>query len=136
MWVERKNAGTQGGFTLLELLVVIAVIGILFAMLLPAITGVKERAREKEAQVTARAMETAIRAFRTEYGYWPGPTPDVNRVYTNTAQGLIMQDLLSTSANNTRKIPFWETPGLITNSSTKKLFSITIDVDDNQVTVQ
>lgn len=134
--VQRVDGGLATGFTLIELIIVVAVIGILFAITFPAVSGMRERAREKEAAITKKALETAIRAFRTEYGKWPGPSPDANSVYTNSTQTQITGYLLSTSADNPRGIPFWETTGVITNTSTKKPFSITIDVNNNTVTVQ
>ena len=133
----RQDEGRVTGFTLIELIVVVAVIGILFAITFPAISGMRERARAREAAVTQKALETAIRAFRMEYGYWPGPTPDANSVYTNSTQTQITSYLLSTDVGkNPRQIPFWETAGVITNTSTKKPFSIKIDVDNNTVTVE
>lgn len=131
-----KAGRCVSGFTLLELIVVIAVIGILFSILFPAVSGMRERARQRESEIMKNSMETAIRAYRTEYGYWPGPTPDAYSVYTNATQAQVMGYLLSSSPNNPRKIAFWETTGIITNFSTKKPFKITIDVDDNEVTVE
>lgn len=132
-----KRHERRTGFTLLELIVVIGIIAILFAIIFPAVAGLREKARVKEAAVTIKALETAIRSFRAEYGYWPGPTPDVNSVYTNATQVNVTRYLLSTeTAYNPRKIPFWESAGILTNYATKKPFSITIDVDNNKVTVQ
>ncbi len=133
-WQGRGNDQSRG-FTLIELIVVIGIIAILFAIMMPAIAGLRERARQREADVTKRSLEVAIRAFRTEYGKWPGPNPDANCVYSNAAQTQIMQDLLSTSAQNLNKTTFWETPGIITNYATKQPFSIEINVDSNTVTV-
>jgi prepilin-type N-terminal cleavage/methylation domain-containing protein len=131
---SRKRAA---GFTLIELIVVIGVIAILIAILFPAVSGMRERARAREAEVTQKALENAIRAYRAEYGCWPGPNPDVTCVYTHAAQVNIIRYLLSTSTGeNPHKIPFWETSGVVTNISTKQPFSITIDVNNNTVTVQ
>jgi len=126
----------RAGFTLIELIVVIGVIAILFVLMFPAVTSLKEKARAKEAEVTKNALMIAIRAFRTEYGYWPGPTPDVNSVYTNSTQLNVIRYLLSTSTSeNPKGIPFWESTGVVTNNSTRKPFSIKIDVDNDTVTV-
>jgi prepilin-type N-terminal cleavage/methylation domain-containing protein len=124
------------GFSLLELIVVVGVIAILMAILLPVVTGVKDGARQRSAEATRVSLENAIRMYRTEYGYWPGPTPDANSTYTNSNQGQLIQYLLSTyGPGNPRGIPFWETAGVVTNIYTKQPFTITIDVNSNTVTV-
>ena len=128
---------STSGFTLLELIVVIGVIGILVAILFPAVAGMREKARAKEAAVTQKALEIAIRSFRTQYGYWPGPTPDSYSIYTNSDQATLINYLLSTSSGlNPSMTPFWETPGIVTNTSTKQPFTIIIDATNNTVTVQ
>ena len=135
--LRMRSLTTKAGFSLLELIVVVGVIAILMSIMLPVVSGVKDAARQREAEVTRKALETAIRAYRTEYGYWPGPNPYVNSVYTNANQGQLVQYLLSTyAAGNPRGIPFWETLGVISNVSTRQPFKITINVETNSVSVE
>jgi prepilin-type N-terminal cleavage/methylation domain-containing protein len=60
-------AGARG-FTLVELLIVIAVIAVLVALLLPAIGGVRQRARVAEVTFEIKAIESAMVAFKTQMG--------------------------------------------------------------------
>lgn len=56
------------GFTLVELLVVIGIIGILAAMILPKFTGYVDKAKEKEALSNARTIYTEMMAYYAEHG--------------------------------------------------------------------
>ncbi len=72
-----NKVGSKGGFTLLELLVVIGLIGILMALLLPAILKSKDNGAKKRIEVGALALKTAINNYRSTYHKWPAKTSDL-----------------------------------------------------------
>lgn len=61
------------GFTLVELLVVIAIITVLIAIILPVYSRVRESARQKACMANLMQIATAIRMYRMDEGFYPGP---------------------------------------------------------------
>ncbi len=62
----------NGGFSLIEILVVIGAIGILLGIAIPAYNGYREKAQIAEAMHDLKRIETAIIALATDTGEWPG----------------------------------------------------------------
>ncbi len=61
----------QRGFTLLELLLVMAIMGVLMALLLPAILKFQDKSKAKRANARVIAIEAAVQAYRLRYHVWP-----------------------------------------------------------------
>ena len=121
----RKAAGASRAFTLIELLIVIATIGILAALLMPVFAMVGTHAVIQRAQSERDQIETAIDRYYSKYGFYPPgnalpspnipPTPNFLAALTNQ----LYYELVGTTNIGTAATPnFLTLDNRITNTPT------------------
>ena len=83
------------GFTLIELMVVIIILGVLAMYVAPKIMGRPDEARQVKARLDIASLETAIKLYRLDNGMYPGTEQGL--------QALVAQPETGTLAKKWRK---------------------------------
>ncbi|HEZ5992156.1 TPA: pilin [Neisseria meningitidis] len=111
----------QKGFTLIELMIVIAIVGILAAVALPAYQDYTARAQVSEAILLAEGQKSAVTEYYLNHGKWPGDNSDagvasasdIKGKYVQSvevAKGVITATMLSSGVNKEiqgKKLSLW-----------------------------
>ena len=72
-----KKMRDSKGFTIVELLIVIVVIGILATLVVTTYSGIEAKARDSKRQADVKAIQTQLEAFYASNNYYPS-TADIN----------------------------------------------------------
>ncbi|HEZ3078679.1 TPA: pilin [Neisseria meningitidis] len=81
----------QKGFTLIELMIVIAIVGILAAVALPAYQDYTARAQVSEAILLAEGQKSAVTEYYLNHGKWPGDNSDAGVATSADIKGKYVQ---------------------------------------------
>jgi type IV pilus assembly protein PilE len=94
---KRKLLPYNGGFTLIELMIVVAIIGILAKIALPAYTGYVERAKASEAVNVLSASSIQMEQKFQDTGVYACATAGWNKEYFNFACNATATDFTITA---------------------------------------
>jgi general secretion pathway protein G len=77
------------GFTLIELMVVIVILSILAVYVAPKIMGRPDQAKQVKASVDIQSIETALRLYRLDNGFYPTTEQGLEALVTAPSTGRI-----------------------------------------------
>jgi prepilin-type N-terminal cleavage/methylation domain-containing protein len=93
-------------FTLIELLIVIAIIAILAGLAFPAMQGALNSGRKAQARNDVTQLAAAVKSYQLEYGKLPGASGGTD--LTPADNKAVMSALTSSNTDNPRGIVFFE----------------------------
>jgi general secretion pathway protein G len=98
---ERGKASAAGarGFTLVEILIVVVIVGILAAIVVPQFSNAAHQARETALRDDLRFLRVQVGVFAAQHSDVPPGYPGGDRTSTPTQADFIDQMLLYTDAN-------------------------------------
>jgi len=77
------------GFTLIELMVVIAILGILAGLVLPRFMGRTEEAKKTKARLQIENLESALKLYKLDNGMYPTTEQGIDALVQKPATGAV-----------------------------------------------
>lgn len=85
----RRSRTDQAGFTLIEIMVVVFILGLLITMVAPRILGRTDDARQTMAATNIKKIEQALHMYKLDNGFYPTTDQGLEALVAPPTSGLI-----------------------------------------------
>jgi general secretion pathway protein G len=101
----RRTTLNNSGFTLIELIVVMAILTMLAALIAPKIIGRSDDAKIADAKVQIRNMETALKLYKLDNGVYPATEQGLSSLVAKPTTGVIPKNYKSEGYLESKTLP-------------------------------
>ena len=92
---DKNNFNRFSGFTLMEILLVMVIIGILASLVAPRLINKVDKAKVTEAEIQIKNFETALKLFRMDNGFYPSTGQGLDALIASPTTGKIPKNYRS-----------------------------------------
>jgi general secretion pathway protein G len=101
---NRRNQKIDG-FTLIEIMVVIVILGILAGLIVPRIMGRPEEARRTKAALTLRSLDSALKLYKLDNGVYPTTEQGLEALIDKPETGTVPKNWREGGYLDSSKVP-------------------------------
>ena len=89
MKVMSKSLRRQAGFTLIEIMVVVFILGLLITLVAPRILGRTDEARQTKAAADIKSIEQALQLYKLDNGFYPTTDQGLESLVVPPTSGMV-----------------------------------------------
>ncbi len=121
MEVFKRHKNDMRGFTLIELMVVIVILGILAGLVLPRFMGRTEEAKKTKAKLQIENLESALKLYKLDNGAYPTTDQGLEALVVKPSTGTVPRNWREGGYLEKAKVPEdpWGRPYVYISPGTK-----------------
>lgn len=90
--VRSGRVSAAAGFTLIELMIVVVIIGVLAVVVVPNMMGAADDAKVTAAKAQIRSLDTALTNYKLKFNKYPSTGEGLQALINNSKQNFLQQD--------------------------------------------